>query len=73
MAQASSPLSPRDGMDYRPLTTVAGIVEKAVETWGEPDGYILGEEGSGAFVAGLYLAANSIAVVVACGVSSVQV
>ena len=23
-----SPLSPRDGMDYRPLTTVAGIVEK---------------------------------------------
>ncbi len=24
-----SPLSPRDGMDYRPLTTVAGIVEKA--------------------------------------------
>ena len=24
-----SPLSPRDGMDYRPLTTVAGIVEKS--------------------------------------------
>lgn len=25
---AVSPLSPRDGIDYRPLTTVAGIVEK---------------------------------------------
>jgi hypothetical protein len=32
---------------------LAGIVEKAVATWGEPDGYILGEEGSGAFVGGL--------------------
>jgi hypothetical protein len=27
-----SPLSPRDGMDYRPLTTVAGIVEKNTGT-----------------------------------------
>ncbi len=32
---------------------LAGVVEKAVSTWGEPDGYILGEEGSGAFVGGL--------------------
>lgn len=32
---------------------LAGVVEKAVATWGEPDGYILGEEGSGAFVGGL--------------------
>ncbi|WP_020180700.1 DUF1134 domain-containing protein [Methylopila sp. M107] len=32
---------------------LAGVVEKAVDTWGEPDGYILGEEGSGAFVGGL--------------------
>ncbi|PZQ17121.1 MAG: DUF1134 domain-containing protein [Ancylobacter novellus] len=32
---------------------LAGVVEKAVSTWGEPDAYILGEEGSGAFVGGL--------------------
>jgi hypothetical protein len=32
---------------------LGGIVEKAVSTWGEPDAYILGEEGSGAFVGGL--------------------
>jgi hypothetical protein len=32
---------------------LAGVVEKATSMWGEPDGYILGEEGSGAFVGGL--------------------
>jgi hypothetical protein len=32
---------------------LAMVVEKAVSRWGEPNGYILGEEGSGAFVAGL--------------------
>jgi hypothetical protein len=32
---------------------LAMIVEKAVSQWGLPNGYILGEEGSGAFVAGL--------------------
>jgi hypothetical protein len=32
---------------------LAGIVEKATSQWGEPDGYILGEEASGAFVGGL--------------------
>jgi hypothetical protein len=32
---------------------LAGIVEKANSMWGEPDAYILGEEGSGAFVGGL--------------------
>jgi hypothetical protein len=32
---------------------LASVVEKAVSTWGEPDAYILGEEGSGAFVGGL--------------------
>lgn len=32
---------------------LAGIVEKATATWGEPDAYILGEEGAGAFVGGL--------------------
>ena len=32
---------------------LAQIVEKAVSQWGLPNGYVLGEEGSGAFVAGL--------------------
>ena len=32
---------------------LASISEKAVSQWGLPNGYILGEEGSGAFVAGL--------------------
>ena len=30
---------------------LASIIEKAVSQWGLPNGYILGEEGSGAFVA----------------------
>lgn len=32
---------------------LAQIVEKAVSQWGLPNGYILGEEASGAFIAGL--------------------
>ena len=32
---------------------LATLVEKAVSRYGQPNGYILGEEGSGAFVAGL--------------------
>jgi hypothetical protein len=32
---------------------IASIVEKAVSQWGLPNGYILGEEASGAFVGGL--------------------
>ena len=32
---------------------VAMIVEKAVDQWGKPNGYILGEEAGGAFVGGL--------------------
>lgn len=32
---------------------LAQVVEKAVSTWGLPNGYILGEEAAGAFVAGL--------------------
>jgi hypothetical protein len=32
---------------------LAQVVERAVSTWGLPNGYILGEEASGAFVAGL--------------------
>jgi hypothetical protein len=32
---------------------MAQIVEKAISQWGLPNGYILGEEASGAFIAGL--------------------
>ncbi|MBM3530527.1 MAG: DUF1134 domain-containing protein [Alphaproteobacteria bacterium] len=32
---------------------LAQIVEKAVSQWGQPNGYILGEEAAGAFIAGL--------------------
>jgi hypothetical protein len=31
----------------------ASVIERAVSQWGLPNGYILGEEGAGAFVAGL--------------------
>lgn len=32
---------------------LAQVVERAVSKWGLPNGYILGEEGGGAFIAGL--------------------
>jgi hypothetical protein len=32
---------------------LASLVERATSQWGQPNGYILGEEGSGAFIAGL--------------------
>ena len=32
---------------------LAAVVEKATSQWGQPNGYILGEEASGAFVGGL--------------------
>ena len=32
---------------------LAQVVEKAVSQWGQPNGYVLGQEGSGAFVVGL--------------------
>jgi len=32
---------------------LATVIEKAVSQWGQPNGYVLGEEGSGAFVGGL--------------------
>jgi hypothetical protein len=32
---------------------VASIVEKTVDQWGQPNGYILGEEAGGAFIGGL--------------------
>jgi hypothetical protein len=34
-------------------TGLAGAIESAVARWGHPNGYILGEEGSGAFAVGL--------------------
>ena len=32
---------------------LAGVIEKTVSQWGQPNGYILGEEAGAAFVAGL--------------------
>jgi hypothetical protein len=32
---------------------LAQLIERAVSRWGQPNGYILGQEGSGAFVVGL--------------------
>jgi hypothetical protein len=32
---------------------LASVIEKAVSNWGQPNGYILGQEAAGAFVAGL--------------------
>src|SRR6185437_6499447 len=32
---------------------LAAVVEKAVSRWGQPNGYVLGQEGSGALVVGL--------------------
>jgi hypothetical protein len=32
---------------------LATIIERAASRWGQPNGYVLGEEGGGAFVAGL--------------------
>jgi hypothetical protein len=32
---------------------LATVIEKAVSQWGQPNGYVLGEEGSGAFFGGL--------------------
>jgi hypothetical protein len=32
---------------------LASVIERAISKWGQPNGYVLGEEGSGAFVAGL--------------------
>jgi hypothetical protein len=32
---------------------LASVVERAFSTWGQPNGYILGQEGGGAFIGGL--------------------
>ena len=37
---------------------LASVIERAVSNWGLPNGYVLGEEGGGAFVAGLLAKRN---------------
>jgi hypothetical protein len=32
---------------------LASVIEKAFSTWGQPNGYVLGQEGGGAFIGGL--------------------
>ena len=63
----SSPVLPQRGNQYSPNEVIdaghrffggvsrglASIIEKAVSQWGLPNGYILGEEASGAFIGGL--------------------
>jgi hypothetical protein len=63
----SSPALPQRGNQYSPNEVIdaghrffggvsrglASIIEKAVSQWGLPNGYILGEEASGAFIGGL--------------------
>ena len=39
---------------------LASVVEKATSQWGQPNGYILGEEGGGAFIAGLRYGEGSL-------------
>ena len=64
-AQSSSPPSSGDRFSADELVNsghrffgnvsreLAQVIEKAVSQWGQPNGYVLGEEASGAFVAGL--------------------
>ncbi len=58
-AQSNKSFSPQEIIDagHRFFGTVsrglATVVEKATSQWGQPNGYILGEEASGAFVGGL--------------------
>jgi hypothetical protein len=58
-AQSGQQFSPQEIVDtgHRFFGTVsrglAAVVEKATAQWGQPNGYILGEEASGAFIGGL--------------------
>src|SRR5256885_9838809 len=38
---------------------LASVVERAFSTWGQPNGYILGQEGGGAFIGGLRFGAST--------------
>ena len=50
----SHPVPEKLGTVTFPTTCAAAVQpERAVSQWGLPNGYVLGEEGSGAFVAGL--------------------
>jgi hypothetical protein len=67
LSTAQDPPPPPPGSQYPPgelISTghrffgtvsrgLASVIEKAVSNWGQPNGYILGQEASGAFVAGL--------------------
>jgi hypothetical protein len=67
LAAQPAPASPPPGSQYPPgelISTghrffgtvsrgLATVIEKAVSQWGQPNGYVLGQEASGAFVAGL--------------------
>jgi hypothetical protein len=39
---------------------LAQVIEKAISNWGQPNGYILGQEAGGAFVAGLRYGEGSL-------------
>jgi hypothetical protein len=58
-AQSGQNFSPQEIVDtgHKFFGTVsrglAAIIEKATSQWGQPNGYILGEEASGAFIGGL--------------------
>ena len=39
---------------------LASVVERAFSTWGQPNGYILGQEGGGAFIGGLRYGEGSL-------------
>jgi|SRR5688572_19832991 hypothetical protein len=66
-AQPQQPQQPPPGSQYPPGELIAtghqffgtvsrglaGVIERAVSNWGQPNGYVLGQEASGAFVAGL--------------------
>jgi len=67
IAQTQPPPPPPPAQQYPPgelITTghqffgtvsrgLASVIEKAVSNWGQPNGYILGQEAGGAFVAGV--------------------
>ena len=66
-AQEPPPPQPRNNSTFTPDEIVrtghrffgtvsrglAEVVQKAFSSWGEPNGYVLGQEGSGAFIVGL--------------------
>src|SRR3954454_817775 len=39
---------------------LASVIERAFSTWGQPNGYILGQEGGGAFIGGLRYGEGSL-------------